>query len=280
MRVLITGAAGMLGQAVTHVFTEEQYDVLPFAKSALDITNAAAVREALRTSTPNVVINCAAYTRVDDAEKEKEQAYRINGIAATQLARSCKEAGARYLYPSTDYVFDGKALEPYTPDSKPMPLNVYGRSKLAGEQGAREAGDYLVVRTSWLYGAGSRNFVRTIADRVREGKPLRVVADQRGAPTWAYDLARVFAGLLEHGAPRGTYHATNSGSTTWYDLAVEIARRLGADVAIQPCTTAEYGALAPRPAFSVLNCSRTEQFIGPIRDWQSALQVALQSGAF
>jgi dTDP-4-dehydrorhamnose reductase len=281
MRILITGAGGMLGQAVTRVLSENlSDDVRPLPRSELDIVDSDAVRRALQQSRPEVVINCAAYTRVDDAERDKDLAYRTNGLAATHLARCCQEIGARYVYPSTDYVFDGTTRTPYAPDAESHPIGVYGRSKRAGELGAREAGDYLVVRTSWLYGPGGRNFVRTIANAARAKKPLRVVADQRGSPTWTFDLAHVIAGLIEHAAPTGTYHATNSGETTWFDLAVEICLRLGLSPDVEPCTTEEYGAPAPRPAYSVLDCSATEELIGRIRPWETALRVALQTDGF
>ena len=280
MRVLITGAGGMLGQALEHALKKARWEVHAPGRSSLDITDTTAVHDTVRSIVPNVVINCAAYTRVDDAEDDEEAALRVNGFAATQLARFCKEVGARYVYPSTDYVFDGKADRPYPPDAPTNPLGAYGRSKLAGEKGAREAEDFLIVRTGWLYGPGGRNFVRTIAEKLKAGVPLRVVVDQRGAPTWTVDLARIFTDLLKHNAPSGTYHATNTGNTTWYDLAVAIAAGLGVRAEIEPCTSRQHGARAPRPAYSVLDCAATEKLVGPLRSWQSALGEALQTGAY
>lgn len=270
----------MLGNALTRAFAAESVAVRAYTKPELDITDLHAVRAALREVGPDVVINCAAYTRVDDAETHQEEAYRINAIGAGHLATGCREIGARYVYPSTDYVFDGSADVPYTPTSRPAPLNAYGRSKLAGEAAAQAAGDYLIVRTSWLYGEAGNNFVRAIVARLRNGHSLRVVSDQRGAPTWTHDFARALIALLKCPAPANIYHVTNSGSTTWYDFAREIAATLGISASIQGCTTEQYGALAVRPRFSVLDCSSVTSLIGELRDWRPALHEALQSGRF
>ena len=270
----------MLGNALTSAFAAEPVALRAYTKPDLDITDLPAIRAALREMAPDVVINCAAYTRVDDAETNQEEAYRINAVGAGQLAGVCRELGARYVYPSTDYVFDGNTDVPYTPVSPPAPLNAYGRSKLAGEAVAKAAGDYLIVRTSWLYGEAGHNFVRAIVARLRAGQPLRVVSDQCGAPTWTQDLARALIALLKCAAPSGIYHVTNAGSTTWYDFAREIAATLGISASIEACTTEQYGALAARPRFSVLDCSSVTSLIGELRDWRPALHEALQSGRF
>jgi dTDP-4-dehydrorhamnose reductase len=280
MRVVITGAGGMLGTALARAFANEPVTLRTFTKPELDITDLNAVGAVLRAVVPDVVINCAAYTRVDDAETHPEEAYRTNAVGSGQLASCCRDIGARYVYPSTDYVFDGNTDVPYTPASRPAPLNDYGRSKLAGEAAAAAAGNYLVVRTSWLYGEAGSNFVRAMVARMRARQALRVVGDQRGAPTSTYDFARALIALLKYPAPAGVYHVTNTGSTTWHDFAHEIATILGIRASIQRCTTEQYGARAPRPRFSVLDCSSATRLIGALRDWRTALQEALLCGRF
>jgi dTDP-4-dehydrorhamnose reductase len=271
MRLIITGADGMLAQALRRVLLARGHEVTALDRAALDVTDTAAVAAALQAHRPDVVIQGAAYTRVDDAEREEAAAYLVNATATAHLARACRVVGARFVYPSTDYVFDGQATSPYPPDAAPNPLGAYGRTKLAGEAAAREAEDYLVVRTSWLYGAGGRNFVATILERARRGEALRVVDDQRGAPTWTGGLARVFAELLERQAPAGIYHATNRGETTWYGLAREALRLAGLEAELLPVTTAEFPRPAPRPAYSVLDCAATEAVVGEIAGWREAL---------
>lgn len=271
MRILLTGAAGMLAQTARAEFEARGHQVDALDRVALDVTDPAAVDDAVRALRPDAVLQCAAYTRVDDAEREEPEAHRINAVATAHLARACRAAGARLVYPSTDYVFDGRATAPYTTDAPTAPLGAYGRSKLAGEAAARRAGEWLVVRTSWLYGAGGKNFVDTILERARQGGALRVVADQRGAPTWTGDLARVIAGLLEQRAPSGVYHATNQGETTWYGLAMEALRLAGVEAEVTPVTTAEFPRPAPRPAYSVLDCAATEAIVGEIPGWREGL---------
>lgn len=275
MRILITGAAGMLARAARAEFLARGHQVEALDRTALDVTDAAAVHDAVVALQPDVVLQCAAYTRVDDAERDESRAHLVNASATAHLAAACRAVGARLVYPSTDYVFDGRATSPYTPDARTAPLGAYGRTKLAGEGAATSAGSYLVVRTSWLYGAGGRNFVSTILERGGRGEALRVVADQRGSPTWTGDLARTIATLLEREAPSGVYHATNRGETTWYGLAVEALRVAGLDAQVTPVTTAEFPRPAPRPAYSVLDCTSTEAVTGAIPEWREALAAAL-----
>lgn len=279
-KILITGGHGMLARALTDVFAARGQSLLAPARDELDVTDATAIRRMLQDERPDIVIQCAAFTRVDDAESHEVQAFEINAIGAANVALACRDVGARFVFPSTDYVFDGAARTPYPTDAPPNPINIYGRTKLAGESAAHSAGDYLIVRTCWLYGAGGRNFVRTVVDRLAAGQPLRVVNDQRGAPTWTVDLAHTIAGLLDAHAPAGVYHATNAGSATWHELATEIARLRGHDEPIEGCTTAEYPTPARRPAYSVLDCTATERITGPARPWQTALAEALEAGAY
>lgn len=277
MRILITGANGMLAGAVRTELLARGHDLIALDRAALDVTDPNAVLATVRATRPDVAIQCAAYTRVDDAERDEAAAYRVNAEATASLAHACREVGARLVYPSTDYVFDGTATSPYTPDSPTNPLGAYGRTKLAGEAVAREAGDYLIVRTSWLYGEGGKNFVSTILSRAVMGEALRVVDDQTGSPTWTGTLARVLAAMIEADAPSGVYHAVNGGETTWYGLAVEALRVAGIEAEISPVSTSEFPRPAPRPTYSVLDCSETESVVGEIEGWREALAAAITS---
>jgi dTDP-4-dehydrorhamnose reductase len=278
VNVLVTGAAGMLARAACAVLDTRGHDSVPLDRIALDVTDAAAVTAAVDRVRPDAVVHCAAFTAVDAAESDEAQAFAVNAAATAALARACRRHGARLVYPSTDYVFDGAAETPYRPDSPTSPLNAYGRSKLAGEEAALTGCDALVVRTSWLYGPGGRNFVTTILDRARAGETLRVVDDQLGAPTTTRDLARVLILLLELGAPSGIYHATNEGETTWYGLARAAAGLAGIPADIRPCSTAEFPRPAVRPAYSVLDCSATWSVTGPAPHWRDALARSLAEG--
>jgi len=278
LRVFVTGANGMLARALIRELERRGHDAVAFGRDALDVTDAAAVERVVRESAPDVVVQCAAYTRVDDAENDEATAFAVNAEATRNVARACRAVGARLVYPSTDYVFDGRASAPYRPDHPTAPLNAYGRTKLAGEEAAREAGDWLVVRTSWLYGAGGRNFVSTILARAREGAPLRVVDDQRGTPTWTGTLAATLAGLLEADVPSGIYHTTGRGETTWYGFACEALRLAGIEAEIVPVATEAFPTPARRPRYSVLDCASTEAVVGPLPDWRDALRTALAEG--
>lgn len=277
----------MLARALLQELARRGHDAIPLDRSALDITDAAAVGEAIAGARPDAVIQCAAYTDVDGAEAREEYATEVNALATRTVARACARVGARFVYPSTDYVFDGSGTRPYRPDDPPRPINAYGRSKLLGERAALESDDALVVRTSWLYGAGGRNFVRTMIERGRailEGRvagPLRVVDDQRGSPTWTGALAPVVVDLLEREAPGGVYHATCTGETTWYGFATEALRLAGLDeVAVEPVTTEAFPRPAARPRYSVLDVSATEAILGSLPDWQSALAEAVAGSAY
>jgi dTDP-4-dehydrorhamnose reductase len=279
MTVLITGGAGMLGQAVAATLAGQNVEHAALDKDALDVTDPGATQNALRHYRPRLVIHCAAYTRVDDAEGEEAVAFDVNGGGTASVAAACRDVGARLIFPSTDYVFDGTARSPYPPDARPHPLNAYGRSKLAGEHAARAAGDVLIVRTAWLYGKGGRNFVRTVAERIAAGLPLNVVDDQRGSPSWTHDIANTLLALA-HEAPGGIYHATNSGTATWYDFALEIAGQLGLESRIVRCTSNEFTSRARRPVYSVLDCRITDAHVGPARPWPIALTEAIASGSY
>jgi dTDP-4-dehydrorhamnose reductase len=279
VKVLVTGAEGMLARALRETLEARGHAVTALSRRELDVTDAPHVRYIVDAERPEVVVQCAAYTRVDDAEREESTALSINADGARNVARACRARDARFVYPSTDYVFDGTARSPYAPAARPAPLNAYGRSKLAGEHAAREAGDALIVRTSWLYAAHGRNFVRTMLERARAGQPLRVVDDQRGAPTVANDLATMIMLLLERGAPAGVYHATNAGETTWYELARAAFEIAGVGAELTRIESAQFPQPAKRPSYSVLDCSDTYAITGPAPHWRDALHGVIAAGA-
>jgi dTDP-4-dehydrorhamnose reductase len=268
----------MLGRDLTALLAAKGEQVAELTRPGLDITDAAAVRTALERHRPHVVVNCAAWTAVDDAEAHEDSALEVNGRAVAHLAAACADHNAALVQISTDYVFDGLAEKPYAEDHPPAPRSAYGRTKLAGEQAARTAlpQNAYVVRTAWLYGAHGSSFVRTMLSRARAASPVSVVDDQRGQPTWTADVAGQIHALIAVGAPAETYHATSSGDTTWFGLAREVYARAGADPAlVTPTTIAAYPRPAPRPAYSVLGHSGwTAAGIKPIGDWRDALERA------
>ena len=282
MKVLLTGAGGMLAHALRDALAAGSHEIALFARDELDVTDAHRVAAVIGAERPEVVVQCAAYTRVDDAERDEATAQLVNGAGALNVARACRAIGARFVYPSTDYVFDGAARAPYQPHAPTAPLGAYGRTKLSGELAAADAGDYLIVRTSWLYGHHGRHFVCTIARRARQHAPLRVVNDQYGAPSWTHDVAQLLVRLLECNAASGIYHATNAGATTWYDFAVAVLQVAGLETDIAPVSTAEFARttpqLAPRPQYSVLDCAATYAITGPAPDWKHALVRAVDTG--
>jgi dTDP-4-dehydrorhamnose reductase len=275
---LITGAAGMLGRELTALLSAEAEPVTGLARADLDITDATAVQAALERHHPDVVVNCAAWTAVDDAEAQEDAALAVNGQAVADLAIACARHAAILIHLSTDYVFDGTASDPYSESHPPRPGSAYGRTKLSGERAVLatlpETG--YVVRTAWLYGAHGSSFVATMISHARAGRPASVVSDQRGQPTWTADVARQLLTLVTARPPAGIYHATSSGDTTWFELAREVYRQAGADPAlVTPVGTTAYPRPAPRPAYSVLGhdawaCTG----IRPIGSWQGALDRA------
>jgi dTDP-4-dehydrorhamnose reductase len=272
VRVLVVGAGGMLGTAVqTAVPSTIQLAALRHADLAIE--DAQAVERVVTRERPDWIVNCAAYTQVDRAEAEPEAAHRVNAVGAANLARAARAKGVRLLHISTDYVFDGRATGPYREDDPVGPLNVYGRSKLAGEQAIRDIlpQEHLIVRTQWLFGEGGPNFVATILRLARERSELKVVNDQHGRPTYARDLAGALWKLIACDA-RDTVHCANEGVATWFEVALATVAAAGLDTAVEPCTTGEMPRPAPRPAFSVLDCTRYHSIVGsPLRAWQPAL---------
>jgi len=271
MRILVTGAGGMLGRALQEKL-QGAHTLYLWGREEADLTDAGQVGSAARGIAFDAVVHAAAMTDVDRCESEPDRALAVNRDATRNVADLARERGALFVYVSTDYVFDGTKRSPYLEEDPVGPINAYGRSKLEGERAARESGARsLVVRTSWLFGAGGKNFVDTIASKLERGESLRVVDDQKGSPTYTRDLVHAIELLLRRGAT-GTVHATNSGTTTWFGLAREIARALGSDASIAPVSTEEFPRPAPRPRYSVLSGARFRAWTGEnLRPWEEAV---------
>ncbi|MFC8513678.1 dTDP-4-dehydrorhamnose reductase [Streptomyces sp. NPDC057257] len=281
MRWLVTGAAGMLGRDTVEELLRRGEDVTGLDHAALDITQPLAVEGALAGHRPEIVVNCAGYTAVDDAETDEDRALRINGDGPRHLARACAAHGARLIHVSTDYVFAGDATTPYPEDHPAAPRTAYGRTKLAGERAVAEElpTSSAIVRTAWLYGVHGRSFVRTMIDLESRRDTLDVVDDQRGQPTWSADVAARLADLGPHLArgASGVFHATSTGEASWYELAREVFDGLGADPErVRPVGSGAFPRPAPRPAYSVLAHGRWQELaLPPLRDWRAALHEAL-----
>jgi len=278
LKLMVTGAGGMLAQAMVPALRAAGHDVLPLAHAQADVTRLAQLLKPAREYRPDWVLHLAAFTHVDECESEPERAFTVNGLGPRNASLAAAEVGAAVLALSTDYLFDGTATTPRREHDPVAPLGVYGRSKLAGERGAREVNArHVIVRTAWLYGAGGRNFVDTIRGAIRAGTPLRVVDDQRGSPTWTADLAAGLLALIE-AREFGTYHVTNSGDCTWHDLAAAIGERLAPNVPVARISSTELARPAKRPAYSVLNTAWFEHVTGRrMPDWRDALGRYLDS---
>ena len=274
MRVLVTGAGGQLGRESVLALRGAGHEAIAVGHAELDIGVPGAAERVLAEQRPEAVLNCAAWTAVDAAEDHPDAAMRANAAGPALLAAACAAAGARLCHVSTDFVFDGRATAPMDEATPPNPLGVYGASKRAGEEEVhRLCPDHLLVRTAWLFGQQGPNFVLTMLRLARERGSLRVVADQRGSPTWTGSLAPALVRLLERGAS-GTYHLVNSGEASWHELAratVEEAGLLG--VRVEPIGTADFPTRARRPAYSVLD-PRAWRELGeaPLPPWREALR--------
>ncbi len=291
-RILITGATGQVGGALLHTLAPLG-DVIAPGRADLDLADANSVRRAMRELRPRWVVNAGAYTAVDKAESEPELARAINAIAPRAIGQEAATIGAAVVHFSTDYVFDGSRTVPYVETDSTAPLNIYGRTKLDGELALAQSGAaHLIFRTSWVYGATGKNFLRSILRMARERSVLRIVADQHGAPTWSEELARMAAhviGQVETGsrgcaldaavAPLcGVYHAAGAGETTWFGFAqaiVEEARKLDPEATlakVEAITTAEYPTPARRPANSRLNCAKLQRAFGwRMSEWSASV---------
>jgi dTDP-4-dehydrorhamnose reductase len=279
MKILITGAKGMLGTMLASVFADMNPTLWDVAE--LDITDLHAVREKLQVEKPEVIINAAAYTEVDKAEGERDLAFAVNATGPGNLATVAKEIalpagrqGATLVHYSTDYVFPGTKAEGYAEDDAAGPaVNVYGESKLAGEEAVKNSGcNFYLLRTAWLYGPNGKNFVDTML-KLADTKPeISVVNDQHGSPTFTKDLAGATKYLLENTKPFGIYHAVNAGQATWYDLACEVFKLKGKNVKVNPIPASQFPTSAKRPEYSILKNTKGL----PMRDWKEALADYLQ----
>jgi len=272
VRLLVTGGGGMLAHAVRPVFEASGHTLTAPDHAALDVTDASAVRAAVRESRAEWVLHLAAFTHVDACESEAWRAFAVNGYGAANAAEAAREHGAGITAISTDYVFAGDAREPYRERDAAGPRSTYGASKWVGEEMVRWVNPrHQIVRTSWLYGAGGPNFVDTILAKGRAGDALRVVDDQRGSPTWTGHLAEGLLRLVTRGTP-GTYHCTNSGDCTWYDLAAYALERAGLHPPLARTDTASFPRPARRPAWSVLGADAFVQATGwRMPSWQEGV---------
>ena len=283
MRILVTGATGQLGSEVVDGFRYAGYDVLAPGRHELDLLQPDQIVAAVGSLQADWVINCAAYTQVDKAESDAESAFIVNRDSAASLARAVAGYGGRLLQVSTDFVFDGTQRTPYRESDETDPLGVYGQSKLEGEQAVLQAlPEAVVLRTAWVYGVRGHNFVKTMLRLALAGKPLRVVDDQTGTPTWARDIAAAITALVVSDA-QGIFHFTNAGETSWHGFACAIldeAAAIGFKVKtedVTPIPTSAYPTPATRPAYSVLNTDKIRPLLdAPIANWRERLKTMLQ----
>ena len=278
MNILVTGCNGQLGTELQKIALNDQHHQWLFTDiDTLDICNKTAVEECFVKNGIDACINCAAYTAVDKAEDEPELATLVNSFAPKVLAEACKNHDALLIHISTDYVFGGDAHEPYKVDDPINPQSVYGSTKAEGERLIRESGcNYMIVRTAWLYSSVGKNFVKTMLMLGETKEEINVVADQRGCPTWAHDLAFALVALLDKNGKNEiheTFHFTNEGQITWYDFATAIMEIGGKHCKVNPITTEQYPTKAKRPAYSVLDLSKIKEFAGiEIPDWRKSLE--------
>ncbi|TLS37479.1 dTDP-4-dehydrorhamnose reductase [Pseudalkalibacillus caeni] len=271
MKILVTGVNGQLGKELFRKLSL-QYSVVGKAKKELDITNYQEVKNIMEEITPDIVFNAAAYTNVDQCEINRKKALEVNSLGSFYVAKAANSIGAKVFHYSTDYVFDGTAKVPYEEKDMTNPQSMYGLSKWLGEELVLNSGENTIIRTSWLYGHGGKNFVNTMINLAEKNEKIKVVNDQIGSPTYINDLAEVTESLMHKKS--GLYHITNSGACSWYIFAKAILEEAGLDSGIIiPTTTREYGAIAPRPSFSILdNLAMRQENINSLRPWQEALR--------
>lgn len=270
MRITVAGSDGMLARDVIAAAERRGHEVDAPNRSEMDITDPAAIDEALEDFRPDAVINCAAWSDVDGAEDDERGAMRINDTGAALLAAGAARVGASVLYPSSDYVFDGTKRTPYLEEDMPNPISAYGRSKLGGEVSVAAANpEHFIVRSSWLFGVGGKNFVETMLRIGAEQDEILVVSDQRGCPTSTADLGDGMVQLVETDH-YGIHHMRGDGECTWFDFAVEIFDQAQMETRVMSATTEMMGRKAPRPAYSVLGHGREDSTLLP--DWREALR--------
>ena len=277
IKVLVTGAQGQLGlELCKQLIKNEEVQVIAASRHDLDIIDLNQVKDKLLVIRPDIVINCAAYTAVDQCEVEHEKAYQVNALGAKHLAIVCDELGAKLIHISTDYVFDGEVALPRREDDGVAPQSIYGSSKLLGEQYIKTfCKKYFIIRTAWLYGEGN-NFVRTMLKLAKTNKELNVVGDQFGSPTSTKDLAKVIIELMQT-EYYGTYHGTCEGECSWYDFACKIFEIKGIDIKVNKVTSEEFVRPAKRPKYSVLDNFMLKLYgLNSFRHWEEALRDYLQ----
>ena len=278
MRILLLGHKGMLGSDLFLKLSTE-HEVVGMDKEEIDIVSADECVKAIKEITPNIVINAVAYTNVDGCESAKEECFAVNAEAVKNIAQACRNKNIRIIHFSTDYIFDGTAKQPYKEDDQCNPINAYGESKLAGERYLQSlADDYILIRTSWLYGVKGKNFVQTILEKAKTTPTLTVVDDQVGSPTYTKDLAAAIDLLIEQNA-KGIFHLTNRGSCSWYQFAVKILQESGLDdIEVISIKSDKLSRPAMRPAYSVLSMQKFIHTTGKtMQPWQLALQDYLKS---
>ena len=280
--ILVTGANGQLGNELRVIAPEYAgFKFLFVTKEELAIENNEAVSNYFTVHHINYCINCAAYTAVDKAEVEKENAFLINATAVGNLAEVCKKQNVQLIHVSTDYVFDGTSKQPYKETDKTNPVSIYGKSKLQGEEWALQNNpSCIIIRTSWLYASFKNNFVKTMLRLMKEKESINIVSDQFGCPTYAADLAAAIMQIITSNKSNknpGIYHYTNAGITNWYEFAVAIKKTTGSTCIVNPISTAEYPTAAKRPAYSVLDTTRITSTFGlTIPAWEDSLQKCLE----
>lgn len=277
-KILVTGAGGQLGKDIRDLSSSyPQFEFVFLSKEDMPVTQFGLVRAFFDELKPAYCFNCAAYTAVDKAESEKELAFQINGEAVGVLAAICKERNTKFIHISTDYVFNGEGVYPYTENFPADPVNVYGASKLEGEKQAMQLNpDCIIIRTSWVYSSHGKNFVKTMMRLMNEKDEIKVVNDQVGSPTYAADLAEAMLGIIPKWKP-GIYNFSNEGIISWYDFAVAIKQIIKCPCDVKPIKTAEYPTPAKRPAYSVLDKTKIQQTFGlQLKDWKESLGTCIE----
>ena len=277
-KILVVGSKGQLGSELQELSKEYSFHFFFFDFPEMDITNKELVNEKINSLKPDYLINCAAYTAVDKAETEKDIAFAINRDGVSNLATACTENNVLFIHISTDYVFDGETKEPYKEDSPVKPANIYGISKLQGEQEAlKNNPEVIIIRTAWVYSAYGSNFVKTMLRLMKTKPEINVVADQFGSPTYAHDLAEVILQIISSGKwTPGIYHYTNNGIISWFDFASEVKNLSNLSCSILPITTEQYPTPARRPKYSVLDKTKMRQTFGiELKDWKESLKECL-----
>lgn len=271
MKILITGASGMLGYDLQE--TLKNHELILFNSKTLDITNKQIVNEKIGKIEPDIVINAAAYTNVDACEKNYDDAYKVNALGPKNLAKVCKELDIPLVHISTDYVFNGEKNTPLKEEDEIGPKTAYGKTKLEGEIFIQETcNKYFIIRTAWLYGCNGNNFVKTMLELAKNNNEINVVNDQVGSPTYTFDLAIAISKIIETD-DYGIYHLTNSGSCSWYEFSKEIFKLSNINIKVNPVSTEEFPRPAPRPKYSVLSDEKwINKGFKPLRNYKEALK--------